>query len=267
MHRTRPHGQAMVEYVIVLPLLLLLLLGVIQYGMVYRAKVTLNYAAFETARAGSLNNARMLPMENAFARAMGPLFTNRFRSLKDDGTCSGTYKLGDAPAGNFTPEHVRCGREIVKEQLTSQLGRILLVNPSASSFSDHGFDDAAANRRIPSDNLIYRSAAPGSTSQQSVQDANLLKVHLSYCYELLVPFVNRAMSQIMTQPASAAQPANIGPFPGGSFAENCAKAPAATAKANADTRYGIPIYAQAVMRMQSDPIQEPVSCSGFCPAP
>ena len=60
--RTRIGGQAMVEFGIIVFVLLLLILGTLQFAFIYHAKIQLNYAAFETARAGALNNARMWAM-------------------------------------------------------------------------------------------------------------------------------------------------------------------------------------------------------------
>jgi hypothetical protein len=46
----------MVELLVVLlPVMLLLIFGTIQFALIYHAKITLNYAAFEGARAGTLN--------------------------------------------------------------------------------------------------------------------------------------------------------------------------------------------------------------------
>jgi len=56
----------MVEFLIVLPVMLLLVMGILQFAFIYQAKITLNYAAFQTARAGSLNNASMSAMEKVW---------------------------------------------------------------------------------------------------------------------------------------------------------------------------------------------------------
>ena len=53
--QTLQRGQAMVETLIVMFVTLILLFGIIQFGLFYNAKTVLNYAAFEAARAGSLN--------------------------------------------------------------------------------------------------------------------------------------------------------------------------------------------------------------------
>ena len=49
LHR-REHGQALVEFALVLPILLLLLCGIIDFGWLYYNQITLNNAAREGAR-------------------------------------------------------------------------------------------------------------------------------------------------------------------------------------------------------------------------
>ena len=48
-------GQATIEYLYVLPILLILLLGSLQFIFIYEAKQTLNYATFNGTRNGALN--------------------------------------------------------------------------------------------------------------------------------------------------------------------------------------------------------------------
>ncbi|MGB1238637.1 MAG: TadE/TadG family type IV pilus assembly protein, partial [Pseudomonadales bacterium] len=43
----RQRGQAMVEMIVISFVALLLLLGIIQFALLYNAKTVLNYAAFE----------------------------------------------------------------------------------------------------------------------------------------------------------------------------------------------------------------------------
>lgn len=49
-------GQAIVEFAIVLPVLILLILGSIEYGWLLYGKITLNSAAREGARVGAVMN-------------------------------------------------------------------------------------------------------------------------------------------------------------------------------------------------------------------
>jgi len=274
----------MVEFVCVLVPLMLLILGTLQFGLIYKAKLTLNYAAFETARAGAINGARMLFMENAFARAMAPLYTNSFweqGSSMDD--CTTRYVLdldadeGPDVAAAMDLDHVECARGWVRQMIADERVRIVLVNPSTASFDDFGvsFDlvrefqpssdgHLSGRRAIPNDNLMYRSARAGTASLQSIQDANLIKVHVSYCYDLVVPLVSNVIGELMTRAnqeidaidyevgGGVVNEWGFGILPTGTFGRMCADAG------------GIPLYAHSVMRMHSAAVEEPVSCVGWC---
>ncbi len=232
-------GQAMVEYIIILPVLLLLIMGILQFALIYQAKITLNYAAFETARAGSLNNAKITAMQDAFASAMAPLYSN------DDG------------ANEFIQ-----ARQWVRNQITDGYVGITVINPSNASFTEFGVNNADGNLEIPNDNLMYRDATPLGGSQQSLQDANLLKIHIGYCYELYVPFVNRIIWLMQRYAPGGAAPAVaqfgrhrvkpdvtdpgfFGPPTAGSFAQSCITNPT-----NAG-RLSIVLHSQGIIRMQS----------------
>ena len=268
----------MTEFLIVLPVMLLLVLGILQFALIYQAKITLNYAAFETARAGSLNNGSRDAMNLAFASGMAPLYTTSYFTLSSkDNTCSNdfepldTNKLGgrkimgtnlaavtDANLNNFDPDDVICARRKVQKQISDGEVNITVVNPSPASFSDYGVK-IDGKVTIPNDNLMYRNAqlSNSSTSQQTIQDANLLKVHIGYCYELMVPFVNRIIWMMhrygpgVTLPPDMPQidtNAFFGPAPGGTFAQVCINNPQHKGRA-------IVLYAQSIVRMQSPAIQ------------
>ena len=72
--RRRATGASMVEFIIVLPILLLLCLGILQFGLLYQAKSTLDYAALQAARAGALNNGKSAAMRTGLARGLAPLY-------------------------------------------------------------------------------------------------------------------------------------------------------------------------------------------------
>lgn len=252
----------MVEFLIVLPLVLLLVFGTLQFSLIYHAKITLNYAAFEAARAGSLANADLAAIQNGFERGMLPVHTY----VQDIANSS----MSDRRNAVF------CSKKQLCDDVQNGYAQIRIINPSAISYGDHGFADASGNTVIPNDNLMYRDAAATGASQQSVQDANLLKVHIGYCYELIVPIANRALSTIMggVQPPAQPGPFDVAPAspvwtpPPNSFAANCIND---TARQNPS----IPIFAQGLIRMQSEAIEpNPANavngfyCVGFnCPLP
>ena len=69
--RTCQHGSAIVETVIALPILLVVILGAIQFGLIYEAKATLNHASLQAARAGAVNNAQPEALRNGLAKVRG----------------------------------------------------------------------------------------------------------------------------------------------------------------------------------------------------
>ena len=69
---TREEGQALVEFAIVLPILLLAMLLVVTVGEIARDRIVLEHAASEGARNGSLNNDD-LQIRQAVAATVRPL--------------------------------------------------------------------------------------------------------------------------------------------------------------------------------------------------
>ena len=220
----------MVEYLIVLPLLLLIILGTLQFALIYHAKITLNYATFEAVRAGSLNRMRDYAMEDALARGLAPLYTHG-ADIKD-------FKLA---------------RDKIRKQIKDGYVMLRVINPTTGDFSKFGLNENG-KVYIPNDNLIYRGT-PADPSGPTVQDANILKIQVHYCYQMIVPFVNRILWSMMRYAPSAAMPADLpevkpehrfgAPAPG-TFAEECVKN-----KQDSDGYFGIPLNAQGIIRMQS----------------
>ncbi len=157
-------GQAMIEYLIIFPALLLLVMGAIQFALIYQAKFTLNYATFMAARQGALKNAKLTPIKDGLAAGMTPLFM-RTTSSPDVGDLAKARVIAMIEA--FNP-------------LTT---KVEIISPTKQAHIDMG-------NNIPNDNLMYRST---SGDGMSVQDANLLKIRVTYCVRLIVPFVNRVI--------------------------------------------------------------------------
>lgn len=274
-------AQAMVEFVIIIPVLLMLVLGIIQFALVYKAKIALNYATFQTVRAGTLNNASLSAMQTAFASNMAPLYaTSYFNSppTNPKELCSSSFLTTEAARDARTganrimntglrtvldnpgsgmddkwgSDQVFCARRIVQNQIDNGFVNLTVVNPvQPFSFDKFGIDayyagTGSIERMIPNDNLMYRDADV-IDAIQSVQDANLLKVHVGYCYELFIPFINRIVWAMQANPGTNT-PGGFGPPTSGTFADQCVSAGDAT---NTDRRFGITLYSQAIMRMQS----------------
>ena len=162
-------GQSMVEFLVILPVMLLLIFGAIQFALIFHAKITLNYAAFEGVRAGTLNNAKFDDVKEGFARGLAPLYS--------------FSKGGKDQVGAFQK-----ARAVVFDEFDSQskLIRIERLSPTDASFADFAPDE-----QIPNDNLMYRSSDKEKQSKESIQDANLLHLRFTYWYPLYVPFINK----------------------------------------------------------------------------
>ena len=184
----------------------------------------------------------------------------------------GIRSVLDANINKFNSESVLCGRRVVQEQIEDGYVRITVVNPNFNSFNNFGVagihditdkGDMGLVSMIPNDNLMYRdsTAISSGTAVQSIQDANLLKIHVGYCYELVIPFINRmvwamqrygagsapaserAFGRFWADPAST-PPGFFGP-PNNDFASRCITSPPDNG------RLSIVLYSQSIIRMQS----------------
>ncbi|HTT07942.1 MAG TPA: TadE family protein [Gammaproteobacteria bacterium] len=209
-------GQSMTEFVIVAPVMFLLVFGAMQFGLIYHAKTTLNYATFEAARSAAVNHAVKAAAESGLARGLAPLYTH------EDSVSA-----------------VQAGRRQVRDDIAAGYAEIERLSPPASAFDDYG-QGSAGDRNIPNDNLMYRDPAPGKNSGLSIQDANLLKLRVTYCYPLYVPFANKVIVTLMSFAPSSSCEECVGPPAPGSLAKKCLD----------DDR--LPIVSQAIVRMQSE---------------
>jgi len=194
----RQGGATLVEFVVVVPTLLFLLMNLIQYGLLYHTKSQLNYAAFEAARAGTTANASPAAIRGAFTRAMTGYYGG------------GTTTAQLAASYLKAQEDINFGVGVGKTPAV----RIEILSPTKESFDDFNSPALAAKlgagRVIPNSNLAFISCpvdAPGcaadpghNTSGQTLQDANLLKLRITYGIAerrqipLAGPFMNWALS-------------------------------------------------------------------------
>src|SRR5262249_49196899 len=105
---------------------------------------------------------------------------------------------GLTPMFTFKPDMVSLakGRAIAAIEVYNPLTtKVEVLSPTKEAGADFGSDDPAdsGTRIIPNDNLMYRSSSVGGSSGMNVQDANLLKIRVTYCAKLVVPVVNVAI--------------------------------------------------------------------------
>ncbi len=174
---TAQRGQSLVEYLIIFPTLILLVMGAIQFGLLYQIKSQVNYATFAAARQGALKNADATAIKDAFGAGLTPLFTNH-------PNLAGMIR----------------GRAIgAIEAFNPMVTTITRISPPETVKQDFGEDDPGDSKLkiVPNDNLQYRPTSTGAKSGLNIQDANILKIRVTYCAKLIVPVANVAIYSLV----------------------------------------------------------------------
>lgn len=203
MHRRGQRGQAMVEYIIILPSLLLIIMGAIQLALLFQAKSTLNYATFLAARQGALHNGK---------NCVGALCSGGGMQL---GLASGMMPLAARNAGATGKTSAATKTlELVAGIQTGLLGTITTLNPATAWVNSAKVADSYTGvKGVPNDNLMYRSTAKvgSGTGAMNLQDGNLLKIKVTWCFKLEVPFANQIIYAINNLVPAANLPASALP--------------------------------------------------------
>jgi len=172
--RLRAHAQsgiAMVEFIVVGPMLTLIGLGILQYAMIFFAKNQVNHATFMAARAGTMDHANLATIRAEYVKALVPM-----------------YGGGTTP-DQITASLAKADDDVNRENAT----RIRMLNPTAESFADWKEPKLAVKyntggkRVIPNANLNSKDQTVGPTSGQTIYDANLLKLRILHGYEPKIP--------------------------------------------------------------------------------
>lgn len=167
----RQRGAALAEAAIALPILIVVILAAIQFGFVYQAKATLNHAALLAARAGAVENGSPAAIRRGLAQGLAPLSSP------------------DASLQGVAETVARIDAELLAD------ARVRILNPTRESFEDFA-TEVDGVRELPNDLLHVRSTARGSRGELNIQDANLLRVEVTYGHELKVPLINGFVSRL-----------------------------------------------------------------------
>lgn len=239
--KLRQSGQSMAEFIVIAPVLLFVCFGTLQFVLLYQAKSTLDVAVLEAAREGAVNNGSMQAMRNGLARGLAPLYA---RQANTDGVAA-------AQANAQTD--------------AAEFSAITVLNPTAAAIQDYSqpryyADQAATFTEIPNDSLMYRdpSIPAGATSGMNIQDANLLKIHVHYCYNMYVPLANKVIyyaanviGSIGTGGILTREPANLNQNPYG-YPKNGDELCKTKLRDGIETgRWPISLDSEAMVRMQS----------------
>lgn len=215
----------MVEMIIISFVTLLLLFSIVQFSLLYNAKTVLNYAAYEAARVGAVNYSHPQAMRLALAQKLASLEPVQSNN-------SSAYQSLAIEQEEFINNF-------------DQIACIKRINPPSEAlrWSREGL---APNTKmnLPNDHLLYRGSRTKAydTGEMSIQDANLLKISVTYCPKMIVPIVATAIKRLMLSNSHANDP---DPIEGWIIP----KLTAFERQCYENNRF--PIVAQAIMRMQS----------------
>ncbi len=193
-------GMAALETLISVPVVLLLGLSALQWGLVFHGRIAVAHAAQEAVRAGSVDHGSGASIERGLARGLTP------------------WLYGASDAGSHLANVARTGAHLSVGQAAGWIAWRRL-SPTRESFADWGQPARDADGlvvpgmiEIPNDNLTvagntlhpasgtagYRDSEPiGSASGQTLIDANLLKIEFTYGVPVTVPLVGRLAAWIM----------------------------------------------------------------------
>lgn len=174
-------GVATVEFhIVALFALLPLCLGTLQLALLLGENHHVDHAAFEAARAAAMANGDLDAARRGFARAASVLFVGS--QEEGDGVTAG--RVAGAYAAALADQAL--------------FGRFRIVRPDADVSED--FAIWRENLRvIPNDNLEYRSNRPGARSGLSIQQANVLRLEVTWCRPLIVPFARELLLGVLSR--------------------------------------------------------------------
>ncbi len=196
MPRAYVHGQSMVEFIVILPTLLLLTLGIIQFAQIYIAKNTLDLAAFEGVRAGTLHNASAKWIDCGIAQGLMPLYgsSDTLNTVKT-GWLEAECQVGVGPTRYLAAYSNAFADVKPPPGLLGGNGKsvidLQILNPTAATFQDFGEIGLSSKEEIPNDRLMWRSTDVKPASGENIQDANLLMIRVQYCYPMDVLFIRQ----------------------------------------------------------------------------
>jgi hypothetical protein len=181
----RQSGQAAVETALVAPMMVFLVLGIIQLGMMHQARLMTEYAAYRAVRAGIVNHGDCSTMENAAFAAvlptLGPPASGGMAGRVDTlGRAMVLFKAYTSQPPGGPPNPNKFYKPAMLEMV-----RVEVLNPKrsqlASLFSTYG------------SHLDGREIDYDDVRDDRVIEANLLSVRVTYFYNLRIPFANWLM--------------------------------------------------------------------------
>ena len=172
--RNSERGQAQIEAVLTLPLMIFMVLGTIQLFMVLQARILAQYAAYSAARVGALSKGDCTAMSQAASLVLLPTLTNTENAGKLVAAYSGRLKgVAPCPSG-------ACDIPVYKASLDGFDGPIVELvreRPTAGQIQGPGPDDV-------------------NFDDFTQPRAYVLELRMAFWYHLRIPFADWVVSRI-----------------------------------------------------------------------
>jgi hypothetical protein len=166
----RIRGAATVEFhIVALFALLPLCLGSVQMALLMVENHHIDHAAFLAARHGAVKHGDLAEIRRSFTQAVSPLFVTSGTSLDRSNVVPRVASAYAAATADIAIH-----------------ARLRLLAPDQNARTDFAIrrDERLV---IPNDALEFRSPARGRRSGITLQQANVLRIEISYCRPLIVP--------------------------------------------------------------------------------
>jgi Flp pilus assembly protein TadG len=168
--RGMERGQALVEFVAVLLPLLLIVVGIIQFGLLFGANVTLTNAAREGARAGTIY---------LYDR-------NHTKAWNDGQRCAAALSAATQAFGLLTNASPYFSATTTSGACTTNTGESQVNGDLTVAY--------CASMATPTSSCPD-GADPTTTCAPDTRDACLMQVSLTYRSDIIVPFIGQLLSR------------------------------------------------------------------------
>ncbi|HSM38060.1 MAG TPA: TadE family protein [Candidatus Limnocylindrales bacterium] len=170
--RPAPRGQALVEFAFVLMPVLLLIVGIVQFGLLFGANVTLTNAAREGARSGSIY---------IYDRSISS--NTRFKN--DAKRCGDIVEAATQAFGMLSTSSPNFSAPLSGGDCPTPTGETLVNGDVTISYCDH-VDTPDGDCPEGSD--------PDTLCTPDTREGCLLRVTLTYRSDIIVPFLGALLS-------------------------------------------------------------------------
>ncbi len=195
-------GQAILETILVMPLMILIALAILQLTEIELARIMTEYAAFNAARAGIVWNGNNERMRDAAFVALLPTFgrtdsaaaiaaTWSRQRARDDEFTALPWSTPIPRTIHGVPLNGMVRVDTISPEGSDELGRVWNLS-GGSDWKELDFDSAYTYPEAPglSQHFGTFDSANTDEGQETYRRASVLSIRVRYWYELRVPLAN-----------------------------------------------------------------------------